>query len=152
MMNNRDGFCKDESVGSEGSESPSTTTTRVSHDASKMVRRALSLHSPLPLCKLTRRGAHSTSSLLQVLQIAGVSPKSFRGHDCFKAELSPQKFGASLSFSTIGTISLLRFLFVCCVPLRQCRSHCYCLLDWNAHAREHDACVVAGLICSTQTV
>lgn len=37
-----------------------------------------------------------------------------------------------------GTVTHSRCMFVCLLcSLRQCRLHCYCLLDWNAHAHQH---------------
>lgn len=43
------------------------------------------------------------------------------------------------------SVCLLRFL-------QQCRSHCYHLLDWNAHAHQNDTRVRADFICWTQNV
>lgn len=37
-----------------------------------------------------------------------------------------------------GTVTHSRCMLVCLLcSLRQCRLHCYCLLDWNAHAHQH---------------
>lgn len=83
-----------------------------------------------------------STAFLVHLQSVRVCTKSFRrtllphGRTVFYKSL-----GWLFSFCTFGTIPLLHFCFVCCVPLRQCRSRSYCLLDWNAHAHEHDAYV-----------
>jgi len=46
--------------------------------------------------------------------------------------------GFFIVLSIFGMITRARFMFVCLLcSLRQCRLHCYCLLDWNAHAHQH---------------
>jgi hypothetical protein len=46
--------------------------------------------------------------------------------------------GSFIALSIFGMVTRARFMFVCLLcSLRQCRLHCYCLLDWNAHAHQH---------------
>lgn len=143
-------FYTDQTAGK--SEQSLSTNTRASPHAHIVTGKSSALASSLGTFGQTSRTPRLFfSTFLSPCSLLRSAPKVSVGVAALWRIGLLQKFGLALFFLPVWYDSPSAFscLFA---ALLQCRSHFYYLLDWNAHAHGHNACVGAGLIGRTRNV